>query len=400
MMEPERIDLLILARLAGPGKKPPTEKDVRESLHRFVEARWSAAEWRAHFDERVAALRERGDLAPGRLAITEAGRARVAAALGVDPVPDWATLKGWILPALALELAPGAPWVRERLKATDLPGVVLQRVHELPGSRTPTLLQAVDRLAWRQLGVDTDRPLTINDVRRHLLAQLLDGGSRLPLKKLVPVLAANAVGARRPSADAMREALVRRWLEGAPDATSDHASEMRAGDADRAEPGVPAVPGSPAGPRGQAVPAPFAEPEDQTLPVRIARPSDQTLPVPVGVENALPATAAPPPAVFDLAGFARAVQAAADREQEGRFGTRKVFISAVWRRLRDTPASMCTDMALDTFKRHLVDANRADLLGLHRADLVPLMDPAEVRASEITYGNATFHFIESPFVRR
>lgn len=384
-MDTERIDLLILARLAGPGKKPPSEKDVRESLARFVDARWSAPEWRARFDERLAALRERGDLAPGRLAITEAGRARVVAALGVDPVPAWQKLKLWILPALALDLAPGAPRVRERLsKAEDLAGVVLHHEHDLPGSDTPTFLQAVDRLAWRRLGVDTDRPLKIEDVRRHLLAQLL-GGSRLPLKKLVPVLAADAVGARRPSAEAVREALIRRWLErGVPDVQPDDAvpdglSEHEA--------------------EHLAVPAPIAEPGDQTLPVLVARPADRTVPVPIGAEEVLPATA-PPPAVFDLAGFAAEVQAAADREQEGRFGTRKVFIAAVWRRLRDKPASTCTDMALDTFKRHLVEANRADLLGLHRADLVPLMDPDLVRTSEIIYGNATFHFIESPFVRR
>jgi hypothetical protein len=401
VMDTERIDLLILARLAGPAKKPPAEKDVRENLGRFVDTRWSAAEWRARFDERVAALRERGDLAPGRLAITDVGRARVAAALGVDPVPAWKTLKLWLLPALGLDLAPGAPRVRERLsKAEDLAAVVLHHVHALPGSNTPTLLQAVDRLAWKQLGVDTDRPLKIEDVRRHLLAQMLDGGSRLPLKKLVPVLAANAVRARRPSADAVREALVRRWLEGgAPDAGSALEAGMRTGDT------VPADAGAPVDAAGdQAVPMPIADPDDQTVPARItariARPTDQTQPVRMGAEDALAATATPPPAVFDLAGFAREVQAAADREQEGRFGTRKVFISAVWRRLRDTPASRCTDMDLDTFKRHLVDANRADLLGLHRADLVPLMDPEQVRSSEITYGNATFHFIESPFVRR
>jgi hypothetical protein len=383
VIDTERIDLLILARLAGPRKKPPAEKDVRENLGRFVDARWSAAEWRARFDERVAALRERGDLAPGRLAITEAGRARVVAALGLDPVPAWQKLKLWILPALALDLAPGAPRVRERLsKAEDLAGVVLHHEHDLPGSGTPTFLQAVDRLAWRQLGVDTDRPLKIEDVRRHLLAQLLDG-SRLPLEKLVPVLAANAVGARRSSADAVREALIRRWLErDEPDADARPAPF---------EPGVPA--------EHQAVPAPISEPGDQTLPVLVARPGDRTVPVPVGAEDALPATT-PPPAVFDLAGFAAEVQAAADREQEGRFGTRKVFIASVWRRLREAPSSRCTDMDLDAFKRHLVAANRADLLGLHRADLVPLMDPDLVRTSEIAYGNATFHFIESPFVRR
>jgi hypothetical protein len=354
-MDTERIDLLILARLSGPGKKPPAARDVRDNLARFVEPRLGAAEWRARFDERVAALRDRGDLEPKRLAVTDAGRARVAAALGVDPVPPWQALKAWILPALALGLSPAAPRVRDRLKGEDLPGMVVHHLRGLPGSDTPTRRQVEDRLAWQQLGVDTDRTLTLAEVRRHLLAPLLDGGSRLPADKLVPLLAATALEARRPSADAMREALVRRWLENA-------------------------------GPGSDTRPATAA---DARAVTRADTPAAADAGA-VTAEGAQPA--------FDLAEFARVVQAAADREQDGRFGTRKVFIAAAWRRLRQAPAAL--DMDLDTFKRHLVDANRADLLALHRADLVPVMDPAEVRASEITYGNATFHFIESPFVRR
>jgi hypothetical protein len=362
-MDTERIDILILARLAGPAKKPPTPESARKQLAPLVDGRWGAAEWRARFDERVAALRERGEVTPGRLSVTDAGRARVAAALGVDPVPDWRTLKRWVLPALALELAPGAPRVRERLsKADDLRGAVLRHAHALPGGNTPTQTQAVDRLAWKLLGVDTDRPLTLAEVRRHLLARLLDD-SRLPLAKLVPMLVANAVDARRTSADAVREALIGRWL-----AHEDDDAETAPADGDG------------------AIPAPMAEPDDQT--------------VPIGVPHDLSVTAAPPPVALDLDGFAREVQAAADREQEGRFGARKVFIAAVWQRLRQAGSSRWTGMDLDAFKRHLVDANRADLLGLHRADLVPLMDPELVRASEIVYGNASFHFIESPFVRR
>ena len=356
VMDTQRIDLLILARLSGPAKKPPAAESVRKQLAPLVDGRWSAAEWRARFDERVAALRERGEVTPGRLSVTDAGRARVAAALGVDPVPDWKALKRWVLPALALDMAPGAARVRERLsKADDLRGAVLHHAHALPGANTPTQTQAVDRLAWKLLGVDTDRPLALGEVRRHLLAKLLDG-SRLPLAKLVPVLVAGAVGARRAGADAVREALIRRWLADGADMAAD-------GD--------------------QAVPALVAEPDDQT--------------VPIGLPPALSATA---PAALDLHAFAREVQAAADGEQDGRFGTRKVFIAAVWQRLRHSGSSMCTDMTLEAFKRHLIDANRADLLGLHRADLVPLMDPDQVRMSEIVYGNASFHFIESPFVRR
>ena len=50
-------------------------------------------------------------------------------------------------------------------------------------------------------------------------------------------------------------------------------------------------------------------------------------------------------------------------------------------------------MGLDAFKSRLVEAHRADLLTLVRADLVEAMDPQDVAASEARYLNATFHFI-------
>ena len=48
---------------------------------------------------------------------------------------------------------------------------------------------------------------------------------------------------------------------------------------------------------------------------------------------------------------------------------------------------------LPAFKQRLVEANQAGLLTLSRADLVQVMDPADVRDSEIQYLNATFHFL-------
>lgn len=398
-MDSERLDLLILARVAGAGKRPPGPANVRKDLARFVGARWSASEWRARLDQRIEALRARGDLAPRPpLAITDDGRARVARALGLDPaapVPPWRALRGWLLPALALGLAPDAPRVRERLsKADGLRAAVLRREHGLPGPETPTRGQAVDALAWQALGVDTDRRLSLNEVRRKLLMQRLGRDTRLDLDKLVNLLAAEAAGASRPDADALRDALVRGWLEGgagedAPEAR-DQAGAARESDAEGALAAAAELPAD-----GGAVVDGAIVAED-AVPAPIAGPADSTAPMPVVA--AARAMAAPPPARFDLAAFARAVQRAADDERDGRFGERKVFISAVWRRLRQAP--LLDGMDLDGFKRRLVDANRADLLALHRADLVSLMDAGEVHASEIAYGNATFHFIESPFPRR
>jgi hypothetical protein len=94
---------------------------------------------------------------------------------------------------------------------------------------------------------------------------------------------------------------------------------------------------------------------------------------------------------FDLEAFANTVRAAARTCPTGRFGDNKVFISHVWRQLFDQP--QIAPLGLDRFKTKLLDANRAGRLTLSRADLVQVMDPADVRESETAYRNAVFHFI-------
>lgn len=94
---------------------------------------------------------------------------------------------------------------------------------------------------------------------------------------------------------------------------------------------------------------------------------------------------------FDLTDFANTVKSAARMCSTGRFGGYKVFINHVWNQLRDEPRF--APLGLNGFKQQLVEANRANLLTLSRADLVQLMDPLDVRESETTYLTATFHFI-------
>jgi hypothetical protein len=102
----------------------------------------------------------------------------------------------------------------------------------------------------------------------------------------------------------------------------------------------------------------------------------------------------------DLPSFALMVKAlAAEVEPDptpegrarGRFGDRKVFISAIRRLLRETKYRSLPRAAIDEL---LIRAQRERLLQLARADLVAVMDPDEVRDSEITYaGIAQFHFV-------
>ena len=103
------------------------------------------------------------------------------------------------------------------------------------------------------------------------------------------------------------------------------------------------------------------------------------------------ATAPPSSPPLDLAQFARAVLAAARRCQSGRYGDNKVFIAHVWTALQHDPGFDGMDLA--AFKTRLAEANNARLLDLSRADLVQAMNPEDVQRSEVSYMNATFHFI-------
>lgn len=89
----------------------------------------------------------------------------------------------------------------------------------------------------------------------------------------------------------------------------------------------------------------------------------------------------------DLKEFATRVLAAARASPSGRYGDDRVFISHVWRNLS------ASGMDEQFFKNRLVEANRARLLSLKRADLVEVMDPIDVAASEINYLGERFHFV-------
>lgn len=97
--------------------------------------------------------------------------------------------------------------------------------------------------------------------------------------------------------------------------------------------------------------------------------------------------ASPLPAEDNLHAFAERVLHAARTATNGRFGEDRVFISHIWRAMQGS--------GLDerTFKNQLLQANQKRLLSLSRADMVELMDPADVAASEIRHLGATFHFI-------
>ena len=330
----DRLDLLVLARAAVKAAKPPARAAIAKAIGPLVDGATSGAAINNLIDDATTRLRARGELNADRFVASDAGRERLLHVFGFETTPRWQTFKSRHLVALALGLPLSSQAVQNRLKTPDgVFGLVLAKHHDLGLAEAPTLKQAVDALVWRQLRVETLEKLTLAKVKALLVGRALGSDTPVAAAKVGRVAASVAAGAKRPSADAVREALFRRWL----------ANGDADGDADKRRPA-------------------------EALPVR------------------------PGASEMPLDAFVERVRAAARGESNGRFGDRKVFISAVWRAVRDELIRQGIDER--GFKQRLLDANRAGLIHLHRADLVGAMDPTEVAASEIHHLNAVYHFVE------
>jgi hypothetical protein len=374
----QRLDLLILARLATAGARPPSPRKLEDALFPFVEARLSRSEWSSRCTERLEDLRAAGEI-DERRAVTKSGLDRLREALGVRTLPSkWGQIWQALLPALALDL-PGSSW-SEISSASKLRARLIRQHRELDLPPTPTLGQAVDAQAWQAIGTDTkgklgaqklklvlmqralgipvrsiaeavnafcwtllgEEPRTdfsMGRVRRVLLERTLDTKLRAPSLDATKVgewLATDAAGTPKREIDVIRRSLVSRWLF-APRTTPPEIYE-----------------------------------EGTTASVAREPAPDEQLP---------------------LERWARRVQALADATARGRYGDERVFIASVWREALDK--SIALHETLEAFKARLVEANRAGLLRLHRADLVGAMDAALVDESETRHLNATFHFIET-----
>lgn len=342
--QPQRLDLLILARLSTTIRRPPSVKKLESELFPLVEARLSRSEWSSQLAERLAALSTKGAIDARRVP-TPKGLERLRDALGVRELPTrWSEFSRALIPALALAL-PGAQW-SEVASADELRARIIRQDRRLSLPELPTLAQAVDAQIWQALGFDETGPLSLGTLRRAVLERTLGVSLRAKSIDVGDVgqwLASAATGTTTNNIVASQRALVGRWLfEG-------EASRLPA-----------AVSKTPKGPP-EPLPKPPPKPESPSHP-------------------------------FPLERWAEQVQALAEATSTGRYGDERVFIAAVWRAAQAGPTALHDP--LPEFKARLVEANRAGLMRLHRADLVGAMDQQLVRESETRHLNATFHFVE------
>jgi hypothetical protein len=314
---------LLLVRLLAPGTKP-----ALGNLRRSLDSLFARAPTRDQWDDVVERLRAERLVVSKPLRLTEAGRGRALAFLGLAELPrrtDWQTLcSRYLLPKA---LGVGAAGLSHRAGDFDgLAALLLKRQFGVTAG--DTLSQVMTAIVCRELGIPEQTDW--GRVRRQVLSGLLGSPEPLTAQALNASFARVRLQVRGRRAGELRKKVFAAWTAG-------------------------------------------------------------------GGESFAPAPAAPAPGAgahrpqFDLAAFAHTVKAAARDCPTGRFGDNKVFISHLWRYLRDEPGMPRLD--LPAFKRRLAEANAAGLLTLSRADLVQVMDSADVAESETPYLNAVFHFV-------
>ena len=342
---PSRIGHLLLVRLLIAADKGETTAKLRKDIEPLLGHRSSADAPKERISSALSELEASGLIAVMRgkrktstpkITLTINGRREGLEFLGVASLPPrttWSRLKKIYLPARAVGLAASSD---ARIQAiSSEPGfkaVLLKTQFSLAIKELPKLDEALDALAWKLIGFENmTQKFDVRAIKIALFNRELGNGRATDFKKAATTLLLRRVTARREDPKELRDAVLRRWIDG------EHSSEAE----------------------------------------------------PPGYQS--PSPAVPQPAALDLASFAARVRAAAGACRSGRFGDNKVFIAHVWSALQNNPAFPAIDLA--SFKRRLAEANHSRFLDLSRADLVQAMNPADVEQSELHYLNATFHFV-------
>jgi len=286
------------------------------------------------FQTWIDQIRSDGLINKKGMSLTEIGRQRALDILGVSELPPRLNWQS-LQSRILLPLALG--WKPDSEQARRLAGAkspaALLLKHRFGLQSSANTMNEV-LAALTCRGLGIPEEKSLKDIQATIVGRLF--GERLPAERLIDQAPRILLGARTNSKKGLSEAVLQSWL--------------------RAESPV-ADSNAPTGSRQK--------------------------------------TAIVDPEVFDMAAFAHTVLAAARDITTGRFGDNKVFINHVWRRLAGERAF--ADMDLPRFKERLIEANRADLLTLSRADLANLLDPKDIADSETTYQteyvNGVFHFI-------
>ena len=314
----------------------------------------------------------------GRLAATERGRLHLAMALRAKVLPkSWADLR-CLLIAHALGVTVEGGRRKGLAKPDGLRAAILDQAFELKlkGAMTTARLRsalavvALERAFGNKVKASLGTGAGLSPKAGRLLAGQL---SKAPRDfgtdgRLVAALAAEQVGAASIEFEALRTAVMIRFVGGS--------ARLPATKVARAKVAVPTQ--SPAA--NDRVPV-LSPPQLTPVPSQ-AKPAAQ-----VPDASSRPAASNRP----DLAGFADAVKAIAKLCGEGWSGSRKSYIADVWEGVK----SRFTSWGLTEveFKSMLAEAHRTGHIVLANADLKTKDNAARLAASAIVYKNTVWHFV-------
>lgn len=197
MVKRDRLETLVIARMVTSGK-PLAAAELAKQLQRFAPATASEAAWR----EEVAA-------------VTPEHASRDELARRVGKAVTWMQLVERVLPGLALGIAADDSKAHAKLAGRDAwTAAIAGRALGLWTHGAPPSLPAVcDAYAWQQLALPGKPKRCPPEVRAVFLQRELatDAG---PPDRLLRLYVARQLGAPRAELRALRDALVRRWLEG------------------------------------------------------------------------------------------------------------------------------------------------------------------------------------------
>ncbi|MEQ1713218.1 MAG: hypothetical protein ABL908_17715, partial [Hyphomicrobium sp.] len=315
----------------------------------------------------------------GRLTLTDAGAEAMRGAFGHrGALPaSWSDLRDQRLVARALGLEGESAAKLKSLATPDgLRAIILQKAFGLPlkGNQTANRLRvelavvALERAFGNKIkgGLGASGGFTAKAGRLlagQLSARPRDFGSD---GRLIAELAAEQVGAPQSDADAVRLALLRRWV-----------STL-----------LPSNAASPTTPAAPVAATAVLHRAERAGHVRDAPAGS----APTPANDAGPAVATPQqmqrPGLED---FAAAVKTVAGTVAEGWPGNRKAFISRVWQAIRVAwPQWQLSEIE---FKCMLAEAHRAGQIVLANADLKDKKSIAEIDASAIAYKNTVWHYV-------
>ncbi|HWE37532.1 MAG TPA: hypothetical protein VG406_13265 [Isosphaeraceae bacterium] len=224
-----RVGELLLVRLLLADDRGETPANVRKAVEPLLPQRGPGGEPDDVVDEAFRRLEADGSIArvePAgkgkgkargvRWALTAEGRARALAVLGIDALPTkatWAKVRdGWLLARALGTPAPGAPELKRLGTKGGLHAALLKGLYGLPVAGFPTSKQAVDALIWKLLGVETDAPLKLPNLKKALLNRELGLSPEPTEAKAVESLLARAYEARNKTPAELRAAALRRWV--------------------------------------------------------------------------------------------------------------------------------------------------------------------------------------------